>query len=309
MDYLVTGGAGFIGSHVARTLAGDGCTVRVLDNLSTGNPENIADVSEPIDFQEGDLRDLDSVRRAVADVEYVLHLGALPSVPRSVQDPITANDANTSGTLNLLVAARDAKVKRLVFSSSSSVYGDTPVLPKRENMKPQPLSPYAVQKLAGEHYCRIFHALYGLETIALRYFNVFGPRQNLKSQYAAVIPIFISRLAGNQSPLIHGDGGQTRDFTFVADVVRANRCACTAPAEAVGQVFNVACGRRVSVNDLAAQLIETMGKQIDPEHDDPVPGDVRDSQADITKARELLGWEPQVEFADGLRRTIAWYAA
>ncbi|MBN1670533.1 MAG: SDR family oxidoreductase [Kiritimatiellae bacterium] len=307
MDYLVTGGAGFIGSHIARFLVEQGRPVRVLDNLSTGDIANIGDVLDQIDFVQGDLVDVAAVAKAVQGVKYVLHLGALPSVPRSVQDPVRANEANLTGTLNLLVAARDAGAKRFVFSSSSSVYGDTPVLPKKEDMLPAPLSPYAVQKLAGEHYCRIFHSLYGLETVVLRYFNVFGPRQNLKTQYAAVIPIFIKRLHEGQGPTIHGDGGQTRDFTFVEDVVRANLAACDAPAEAAGGVFNIACGQRISVRGLAEQLIAIMGAAVQPIHDDPVPGDVRDSQADVSEAARRLGWQARVPFEQGLERTIAWY--
>jgi UDP-glucose 4-epimerase len=237
----------------------------------------------------------------------VLHVAALPSVPRSVADPATSNEANITGTLNMLIASRDAGVERFVFSSSSSVYGDTPELPKREDMPPSPLSPYAVQKLTCEHYCRIFHELYGLGTVALRYFNVFGPRQNLKTQYAAVIPIFIKQLRDGGSPTVYGDGRQTRDFTFVKDVVAANLCACSAPVDALGAVYNVARGDRISVNDLADTLIRLMGKNAKPVHEDPRPGDVRDSQADSARAQELLGWKPEITFEEGLRRTIEWY--
>lgn len=308
MIVLVTGGAGFIGSHVARFFAArDGCSVRVLDNLATGNRQNLVGLESDIEFVEGDIRDATAVAAAVDGVRYVLHLAALPSVPRSVADPVLANAANVVGTLNLLVAARDAGVERFVFSSSSSVYGDTPELPKREDMGTQPLSPYAVQKLTGEHYCRIFHSLYGLGTVALRYFNVFGPRQNLKSQYAAVIPLFVKALRIGQSPIIHGDGGQTRDFTFVEDVVRANAAACEAGSRACGGVFNVACGRRISINELAERLNDIMGADCAAVHDDPAPGDVRDSQADISRAKETLGWAPTVSFDEGLARTIAWY--
>ena len=308
MDYLVTGGAGFIGSNIVRHLVAQGKGVRVLDNLATGRLSNIQDLMGKIHFIEGDLRRLDTCRAAATGVTHVLHLGAMPSVSRSVQDPIAADQVNTGGTLNMLVAARDAGVRRFVFSSSSSVYGDTPALPKREDMMPAPLSPYAVQKLTGEHYCRIFRGLYGLPTFVLRYFNVFGPRQNPKSQYAAVIPLFIQALKNGQAPTIHGDGGQTRDFTFVADVVSANLCCCDAPDTAAGDVYNVACGTRISINDLAEMLARIIGTDIRAAHDAPAPGDVRDSQGDSAKARRVLGWNWQVPFEEGLKATIAYFS-
>jgi UDP-glucose 4-epimerase len=307
-EYLVTGGAGFIGSAVVRVLLREGRAVRVFDDFSTGSRANLAGLEEDAEVIEGDLRDLDAVRRAVAGVRCVLHLGARPSVARSVEDPVSCNDVNISGTLNVLLASRDAGVDRVVFSSSSSVYGDTPTLPKREDMVPMPLSPYAVSKLAGEQYSRAFHGLYGLKTYSLRYFNVFGPRQNPASQYAAVIPIFATALLAGKPPLIHGDGGQTRDFTFVDDVVAANLCCCSAPVEAAGEVYNVAWGRRVSVADLATRIAGLLGRDIRPVFGPPRAGDVRDSQADATRARDLLGWRPAVPFEEGLRRTVEWFA-
>jgi nucleoside-diphosphate-sugar epimerase len=306
-ECLVTGGSGFIGSNLVRTLVENGRPVRVLDNFSTGRPENLAGVEADIDLIEGDIRDVPTVEQAVRGVKYVFHLAALPSVIRSVQDPGPTHDVNVTGTLNILLAARDNGVERLAFSSSSSVYGDTPTLPKEESMVPMPLSPYAVSKLAGEHYCRVFHRLYGLQTYALRYFNVFGPRQNPKSQYAAVIPLFIDALREGRGPTIYGDGEQTRDFTFVDDVVHGNLCCCTAPEEAAGGIFNIACGRRTSVNDLAARIASIMGKDIKPLHTDARPGDVRDSQAANERATGILGWKSRVSFEQGLERTIEWF--
>ena len=305
--YLITGGAGFIGCNVSRLLLERGDRVRILDNFLTGRRENLEAIAADIDLVEGDFRDEATVRSAVEGIDNILHFGALPSVIRSVEDPVSSNDVNINGTLNLLVAARDAGVDRLVLSSSSSVYGDTPTLPKQEDMLPRPLSPYALSKLAGEHYCRIFYQLYGLKTFALRYFNVFGPRQNPKSQYAAVIPLFIQAYLKGEQPTIHGDGGQTRDFTFVDDVARANIACCTAPEDAAGGVYNVAWGNRLSVNDLAAAIAERIGQPFQPNYDPPRAGDVRDSQADSTRAREKLGWTPEVSFEEGLERTINWY--
>ena len=307
MDCLVTGGAGFIGSNVVHRLLERGSTVRVLDDLSTGRMENLRDIAGDIEFVEGDIRDGETVAGVMREVTNVLHIAALPSVVRSVEDPVTSNDVNVCGTLTMLVAARDAGVKRFVFSSSSSVYGDTEVLPKQEDMKPMPLSPYAAQKLTGEHYCKIFHGLYGLETFVLRYFNVFGPRQNPASQYAAVIPLFIDAFKNDRAPVIYGDGAQTRDFTYVDDVVEANICCCAAPAEGAGGVYNVARGDRVSVNELAETLMSIMDKDIRPVHEAARPGDVRDSQADSTRARELLGWEPGTTFDEGLRKTVEFF--
>jgi UDP-glucose 4-epimerase len=304
---LVTGGAGFIGTNAVRCLLAQGERVRILDNFATGRRENVQDIAASIDLVEGDLRSDADVKRAVAGVRYILHFGALPSVSRSVQDPASTNDVNISGTLRLLLAARDAGVERVVFSSSSSVYGNTPVLPKQEDMTPTPLSPYALSKLAGEHYGRLFHSLYGLRTFSLRYFNVFGPRQNPKSQYAAVIPLFVEALRAGRAPVIYGDGEQTRDFTFVDDVIAANLACCQAPDSAAGGVFNVAWGHRVSVNELALRIGRLLGHTIEPIHEPARAGDVRDSQADATRAREQLGWVPKVTFEDGLQRTINWF--
>ncbi len=304
---LVTGGAGFIGCNMVRCLLGQGERVRVLDNFATGRRENLAEVASSVEVVEGDLRSDDAVQKAVAGVRYILHFGALPSVSRSVQDPATTNEVNITGTLRLLLAAREAGVERVVLSSSSSVYGNTPVLPKREDMIPTPLSPYALSKLAGEHYFRMFHSLYGLRTYSLRYFNVFGPRQNPKSQYAAVIPLFVEALRAGQAPVVYGDGEQTRDFTFVEDVVAANLACCTAPDAAAGGVFNVAWGNRVSVNELARRIGKLLGREIPPTYQPARAGDVRDSQADATRARELLGWQPKVPFDEGLRRTVDWF--
>jgi len=267
-------------------------------------------VKAAVDLVEGDIRDLDTVRAAVDGVRSVLHLAALPSVARSVEDPISSDEVNVRGTLNMLVASRDAGAERFVFSSSSSVYGDTVELPKHEGMRPCPLSPYALQKLTGEHYCRIFHELYGLNAFALRYFNVFGPRQDPASDYAAVIPGFISAVLRGQPPRIHGDGGQTRDFTFVEDVVRAVERCCNGSTSGAGGVYNVAWGRRTSVVELAQMIIGLSGNDsLEPVHEESRPGDVRDSQADSTRAKEILGWEPAVTFEDGLERTIEWYRA
>lgn len=306
-EYLVTGGGGFIGSNLVHRLVREGRSVRILDNFSTGRRENLTGLADRIEVVEGDLRDPDALRAAVAGIRHVLHLGALGSVLRSVEDPVTSNDVNVGGTLGLLVAARDAGVERFVLSSSSSVYGDTPTLPKREDMTPQPLSPYALTKLAGEHYLRIFHRLYGLKTFSLRYFNVFGPRQNPASQYAAVIPLFIRALLRGEPCTLNGDGQQTRDFTYVDDVVSANLACLHAPDVAAGNVYNVAWGNRVSLLELAATLGRLLGVSLPPVHRAARPGDVRDSQADATRARMLLGWAPSVPFEEGLRRTVAWF--
>lgn len=304
MDALVTGGAGFIGSHLVDALLAGGRTVRVLDNLATGRESNLSGAMGRMDWVRGDIRDADTVTGAMRGVKAVFHLAALPSVNGSIENPVLWNAVNIQGTLNVLIAARDAGVERFVFSSSSSVYGDTPVLPKREDMPPRPLSPYALQKLAGEHYCRLFHALYGLKTVALRYFNVFGPRQNPRSQYAAVVPLFVECVRAGKPPTICGDGGQTRDFTFVADVVSANLACLGAPPEALGDVFNVARGDRISVNRLAETVMDTMGKQVVPLHVAARPGEVRDSQADASKARRVLGWESKITFREGIERTV-----
>jgi len=306
-EYLITGGAGFIGSNIAEHLIRTGKSVRVLDNFLTGKRDNLRTFADKVDILEGDLRNMDACRRAVAGVRYILHLGALPSVPRSVADPSLSHDINVTGTLNLLVAARDAHCQRLVFSSSSSIYGDTPTLPKHEEMTPAPLSPYAVHKLTGEHYCRIFYKLYGLETVCLRYFNVFGPRQDPKSEYAAVIPRFITAILHDQQPTIFGDGTQTRDFTFVENIIEANLAATVAPKNALGEACNVACSDRISLLDLVNTINQSLGKNIKPKLDPPRPGDVLHSQAANTKARDLLHWIPRVSFADGIAKTIAFY--
>lgn len=309
MDYLVTGGAGFIGSNIVMRLVADGQRVRVLDNLATGRLENLQAVLQDIEFVEGDLRDAAVVTAAVKQTRNVLHLGALPSVARSVEDPATSNEVNIAGTLNVLLAAKAAAVERVVFSSSSSVYGDTAVLPKHEDLSPMPLSPYALQKLTGEYYGCMFSRLYGLPVFCLRYFNVFGPNQNPDSQYSAVIPLFISALLAGRSPQIHGDGGQTRDFTYVDDVVEANLCCCRAPLSAAGQAYNVARGDRISVKKMALTLQSLMNVEIPLEYGPARPGDVRDSQADSSRARTQLGWAPQVPFADGLQRTVEYFQA
>lgn len=307
MDYLVTGGAGFIGSNIVEHLVGQGKSVRVFDNFSSGKRENVAAFVDKAEIVEGDLRDAKSIQQAVDGVRFVLHLGAIPSVTRSVEDPRTTTEVNITGTVNLLLAARDAGVKRVVFTSSSSVYGDTPTLPKREEMIPSPLSPYAVHKITGEYYSRVFWRLYGLETISLRYFNVFGPRQDPQSQYAAVIPRFIAAIMRDQSPIIFGDGRQTRDFSHIENVVGANVAACEAPKEALGESFNIACGGRISLLDLVETVNKILGKKVNPKFDPPRPGDILHSQADISKAEKLLGWKPRVGFADGIAKTIAWY--
>jgi len=303
--YLVTGGAGFIGSHLVEELVRRGERVRVVDNLSTGKRQNIAHLTS-VEFVEGDLADLEVARRAVTGMDYVLHQAAIPSVPRSVQDPITSNRANIDASLNILVAARDAGVKRLVYAGSSSAYGDTPTLPKTETMPTAPLSPYALQKLVAEQYCQMFTRLYGLETVTIRYFNVFGPRQDPSSPYSGVISIFISALCEGRQSTIYGDGEHTRDFTYVANVVDGVLRACSA-AGASGEIINVATGGRISLNTLFTTIRGLVDAKGDPIYAPPRPGDVKDSQADISKARRVLGYEPIVSFEEGLARTVAWY--
>ena len=305
--YLVTGGAGFIGSHLAEELVRRGERVRVVDSLITGKRQNLAHLPA-VEFIEGDLAEFDVARRAVAGVEYVLHQAAIPSVPRSVQDPITSNRANIDASLNVLVAARDAGVRRVVYAGSSSAYGNTPTLPKLETMPTAPLSPYALQKLVAEQYCQMFTRLYGLETVTIRYFNVFGPRQDPSSPYSGVISLFISALCEGRRPKIYGDGEQTRDFTYVANVVDGVLRACKAD-DASGEVINVATGGRVSLNQLFRTVRDLVGADLEPVYDGPRAGDVRDSQAEITKARRILGYAPTVPFEEGLRRTVAWYRA
>ncbi len=303
---LVTGGAGFIGSHLVEALLAHGVRVRVFDNLSTGSLDNLSGSRSAIEFLEGDLRDLAACRHGCQDVDRVFHLAALGSVPRSVRDPHTSNAVNVGGTLNLLTAARDAGVRRFIFSSSSSVYGENPAPVKSEELSPLPLSPYAVSKLAGENYCRAFRACYGLETVVLRYFNVFGPRQNPNSTYAAVIPRFIAALQAGRPPIIYGDGLQSRDFTFVANVVQGNLLAAHAP-DGAGEVFNIACGGTVTLREVLIALQDLLQVEVAPEFHPAQPGDLRKSHADIRKAASRLGYHPAVTFAEGLARTVESY--
>jgi nucleoside-diphosphate-sugar epimerase len=303
---LVTGGAGFIGSHIAENLVKQGERVRVLDNFSTGKEENLIAFRDDVELLRGDLADPEDCRRAVKGVEYVFHHGAIPSVPVSVKDPVRTHQSNITGTLNLLVAARDAGVRRLVYAASSAVYGDDPVLPKTETMKPAPLSPYAIQKYVGELYCRNFFDLYGLETVSLRYFNVFGPRQDPLSLYAAVIPRFITALGRGTAPTVYGDGEQTRDFIYVDNVVKVNLLAAR-EEKAAGSVINVAEGKGTSLNQILDTLQQLMGTEIDPMYADPVPGDVKHSIADIRLLQTLLRFTPPASFEEGLKKTIAFF--
>jgi UDP-N-acetylglucosamine/UDP-N-acetylgalactosamine 4-epimerase len=307
MRVLVTGGGGFIGSHLTECLLEAGHEVRVLDNFATGRRENLVALLDEIDLIEGDITSYERVHNAIAGCEAVLHQAALPSVPRSIQDPLTSNAANVIGTLNVLLAARDSGVRRLVYASSSSVYGSNPELPKRESMPALPMSPYAVAKLAGEGYCRSFHEVYGLETVSIRYFNVFGPRQDPLSQYSAVIPNFISAALDDRAPTIYGDGEQSRDFTYIANVVDANLRALEAP-DVGGMTLNVACGERISLNRMLADLSEIAGRPLEPNYVESRPGDIKHSLADVSAARERLGYEVRVEFREGLRRTYEHYA-
>jgi nucleoside-diphosphate-sugar epimerase len=304
--YLVTGGAGFIGSSAVRELLRRGERVRVVDNFFTGRRQNLEEVLADIDLRESDITDLPGLRPAFDGVDYVLHLAALPSVPRSVEDPVTSHRVNVDGTLNVLLAARDAKVRRLVYAASSSAYGDTPTLPKQESMEPNPVSPYGVTKLVGEYYARVFTRVYGLETTSVRYFNVFGPRQDPTSPYSGVLSVFISSLLAGRSPTIFGDGEQSRDFTYVDNAVAATLLACTAPA-ASGKVLNVAVGDRVTLNHVFAVLREITGASVEPTYGPSRKGDILHSLADIRAAREVLGYEPQVLLEEGLQRTVAWY--
>ncbi len=307
MQYLVTGVAGFIGSHIAQELLRRGERVRGVDNFVTGTRENLKELGG-LEFQQADLRDLAAMRAACRGVDYVFHEAALASVPRSVKDPVSTNDANVTGTLNLLVAAREAGVKRVIYAESSSAYGDTPTLPKREDMLPNPISPYAVSKLGGEHYMAAFYRVYGLETVSLRYFNVFGPRQAADSPYSGVLAKFISMMLEGKQPTIFGDGEQSRDFTYVDNVVQANLRACTAAREAVcGRAFNIALGERYTLNQTFAVLRGITGYQGEPAYAAERAGDVKHSQADITLATQQLGYAPPVSFEEGLHRTVAWY--
>ncbi len=311
--YLVTGGAGFIGSHIVEALIRRGDRVAVIDDYSTGRRSNLEEVAArrsagvpPPELFEGDIRDGVLVRRALRDVTHVLHQAALPSVQRSVEDPMPSHEVNATATLGLLLAARDARVRRFVYASSSSAYGDTPTLPKVESMPPAPLSPYAVSKLAGESYCRIATALYGLETVSLRYFNIFGPRQDPNSQYAAVIPNFVTAALDGRPPTIYGDGLQSRDFTYVENAVAANLLACDAPA-AAGGAYNIACGASATLLDVIRLLSEIAGRPITPTHAPPRAGDVKHSLASIDAARRDLGFKPGIGLEEGLRLTVAWF--
>jgi nucleoside-diphosphate-sugar epimerase len=305
--YVVTGGAGFIGSHIAAALSASGARVRVLDDLSTGHRENLEEIGGDIEFIEGSVADETVLQKALDGAEVVFHEAAIPSVPRSVEAPRQTHIASVDGTFSLLLAARDKNVKRVVYAASSSAYGDQPTLPKSEQMLPDPLSPYAVAKLVGEYYCQVFTRVYGLETVSLRYFNVFGPRQDPSSQYSGVVSRFISALLGNERPVIFGDGGHSRDFTYVDNVVAANLSAANAP-DAAGKVINVANGEQITLNELLNELKELTGKQdVWAEYLQPRVGDVRHSLADNTMARELLGYEVKVDLREGLKRTIDWW--
>jgi len=302
---IITGGAGFIGSNLVRALEKYN-TVKVIDNLSTGYLKNIKDLinNTKIEFIKGNITNLNFLQKTFKDVDYVFHLAAIPSVPRSIINPIKSNHANINGTLNVLIAAKDNNVKKVIYSSSSSVYGDTPTLPKKEDMKPCPLSPYAVGKLTSEYYCQVFTEVYYLPTICLRYFNVYGPHQDKKSEYAAVIPKFITSVLNNNSPVIFGNGKQTRDFTFVKDAVNANILA--AESKETG-VFNIAYGKRISINKLAKSIMNIIGKQIKPKYTAPRSGDILHSLADISKAKRKLGYVPKIEIKEGLEETITWF--
>lgn len=306
MKFLVTGGAGFIGSNIVEELLKRGFSVRALDNFSTGKRENLRPFEKDVELIEGDIRSYHTVNQAVKGIDIILHQAALPSVPRSINDPLTTNDVSVTGTLNLLEAARDHKVKRIVYASSSSVYGDNPELPKHEDMMPNPLSPYAVSKLASEKYCQVFGKLYNIETVVLRYFNVFGPRQDPNSQYSAVIPKFIKILMNDKQPTIHGDGTHSRDFTYVSNVVEGNILAATNDVE-TGLVMNCACHGQVTLNELVNELNVLLGKNIKPIYGERKPGDIKHSFANINLITKKLNYKPLVDFKEGLKRTVEFY--
>lgn len=306
-NYLVTGGAGFIGSNIVEKLVNDGQRVTVIDNFLTGKPENIAAFRDKIEFIEGDIRSLETLNKIMKNIDYVIHQAALPSVPKSVDLPIESNDHNINGTLNILYSAKENGVKRVVYAASSSAYGDQPQSPKVETMRPMPMSPYAVNKLTGEYYCAAFHKVYGLETVALRYFNVFGPRQDPTSFYSAVIPKFISALLRDEAPTIFGDGEQSRDFTYIDNVVNANLLACLAP-DAAGGVYNIACGSSVTLNQLYESLQKILGKSVPVKYTAARVGDVKHSLADISQAKKVLGYDVLVSFEKGLEKTANWFA-
>jgi nucleoside-diphosphate-sugar epimerase len=305
--YVVTGGGGFIGSHIVENLVRQrNAVVKVIDDFSTGKRENVEAFKNDVEIIEADIADTKNLAQFLKGADYVIHQAAIPSVPKSILDPLKSHNANVNGTLNLLLACRDAGVKRVVYASSSSLYGDSPTLPKSEGMMPNPLSPYGAQKLFAEMYCQVFTKAYGLETVSLRYFNVFGPRQDSTSQYSGVLALFIPAVLQGRRPTIYGDGLQSRDFTYVQNVVEANLIACKVPGVG-GQVFNVACGDRITVNSMLHQINKIVGVDISPVYAEPRSGDIKHSQADITRAREHLGYEPKVSFEEGLRATVEWY--
>ena len=308
--FLITGGAGFIGSNIADRLLEQGHSVRVIDNFLTGKRENLSKAlnSRRFELIEGDIRNLDTVRRACEGIDFVLHEAAIPSVPRSIDDPIATNEVNINGTLNVLKASYENKVRRVVYAASSSAYGDTAVLPKKEDIIPSPLSPYAVSKLTGEYYCRVFTSVYGLETVSLRYFNIFGPRQDPNSTYAAVVPRFITAMLKGESPTVYGDGEQSRDFTYIENVIHANINACYASPAAAGRVLNIACGTRFTLNTVLRKLEEIFDKKANPKYLPPKKGDVKHSQADITNAANYIQYKIEVDFETGLRRTVDYFA-
>ncbi|MGD9900798.1 MAG: SDR family oxidoreductase [Calditrichaceae bacterium] len=305
--YLITGGAGFIGSNIAEHLVKNGHFVRIFDNFSTGKIQNISGLTDKVEVVNGDIRYLNSVQSAMEDIDYVLHQAAMPSVPRSIETPIESNEVNINGTLNILYAAKERGVKRVVYAASSSAYGESEILPKVETMKPSPLSPYAVNKLTSEYYCSVFNHVYGLETVALRYFNIFGPRQDPNSYYSAVIPKFIKAYLMGESPVIFGDGTQSRDFTYIENVIHANLLACKAPVKAAGKVMNIACGDRITLNQLAEEIKKLLHSNIEPVHGEPRLGDIKHSLADISLAKELIGYEERIDVMTGLKKTVDWF--